>query len=67
MKHFEYTNCKHVSGFECSCCEETEEIIMDEIHAEIVCLTCGLVLFDEVNVKLTDYKVFVKIKVQKKN
>ena len=41
-----FKNCKHVSDYECPFCEETEEIIYDEFHGQIVCLSCGLVLFE---------------------
>lgn len=39
-----FKNSKHVTSFKCGCCDETREIIYDEIHGEVICLNCGLVL-----------------------
>ena len=41
-------NCKHVSCFKCKNCNETKEIIYDDVHGEIVCLKCGFVLSEVV-------------------
>ena len=37
-------NYKHVSCFRCPECDETVEIIYDHHHAEILCLSCGLII-----------------------
>lgn len=37
---------KHIEGQKCDLCEETHEILLDEVHAEIFCAKCGFVLRD---------------------
>lgn len=44
MKYFKFKNFKHVTCFTCPECEERKEIIIDDLHGEIICLKCGLVL-----------------------
>ena len=43
MAHLKKENCKHVTGWECPYCEETEEILYDEYRGEIFCWKCGLI------------------------
>lgn len=44
MNHFKKKNYKHITGWKCPYCKETEEILHDEYHGEIFCGTCGLIL-----------------------
>ena len=55
MKYFsKIMNFKHVHSYECPECHETREIVFDEFHDEVICLSCGLVLNNN------DREIFVK-------
>ena len=53
MFHSNFKHATHIIS-ECDECEETKKIVYDQHHDEIICLTCGTVLYRGVSIIVWD-------------